>query len=260
MENFKLNEQIAFLRKARGVTQEELAQTLGVTNQAVSKWESAQCCPDIQLLPGIAAYFGVSVDELIGYRGADTSNNLFLQLRTVIDGMPAGEDSKFALELAYRLHAILFSKKMMSGGNPGWNSDDAIDHAGAAEWGMSCLSQQGITTRMRYESVFFSSNKSLHLDSHVITALSAHLRRLSDARALRTLTALYTLTVGDERYYAPASEVAEAAGLPEHVVCDCLQNVLAEYPDVNYDGEQPRYRIRGRYMHIVPLVALLSDE
>lgn len=68
MSNLKLNEQITFLRKEKGVTQEELANVLGVTNQAVSKWESAQCCPDIQLLPELADYFGVSIDELMGHK------------------------------------------------------------------------------------------------------------------------------------------------------------------------------------------------
>ena len=62
----KINEQIAALRKKKGVTQENLAQVLGVTNQSVSKWESGQCCPDIQLLPAIAKYFEVSIDELMG--------------------------------------------------------------------------------------------------------------------------------------------------------------------------------------------------
>lgn len=64
MTTIKINEQIAFLRKQKGLTQEELANVLGVTNQAVSKWESAQCCPDIQLLPDIAKLFGVSIDVL----------------------------------------------------------------------------------------------------------------------------------------------------------------------------------------------------
>ena len=53
-------------RKALGLTQEGLAQKLGVTNQAVSKWESGQCCPDLALLPRIADLFGITIDELFG--------------------------------------------------------------------------------------------------------------------------------------------------------------------------------------------------
>ncbi len=60
-----INKQISELRKKEGITQEELAGRLGVTNQSVSKWESGQCCPDIALLPDIAAVFRVSVDELL---------------------------------------------------------------------------------------------------------------------------------------------------------------------------------------------------
>ena len=66
MNNFKLNENIGFYRKQHGLTQEDLAKALGVTNQSVSKWESAQCCPDISLIPQIAEIFEVSIDELFG--------------------------------------------------------------------------------------------------------------------------------------------------------------------------------------------------
>ena len=66
MENFKLNENIGFYRKKLDLTQEELAQKLGVTNQTVSKWESAKSCPDISLIPKIADIFGISIDELFG--------------------------------------------------------------------------------------------------------------------------------------------------------------------------------------------------
>lgn len=126
MNDFRLNEQIAFLRRSKGITQEELARALGVTNQSVSKWESAQCCPDIMLLPDIAAFFGVTIDQLMGYSGIGTSNDLPLQLRTVIDNAQPGDDARLALRLVYTIHAVLFSKEMQSGGNAGWNPDDAI--------------------------------------------------------------------------------------------------------------------------------------
>lgn len=57
---------IATYRKNMGLTQDGLAQKLGVTNQAVSKWESDQSCPDILLLPKIADIFGITIDELFG--------------------------------------------------------------------------------------------------------------------------------------------------------------------------------------------------
>ena len=66
MDNLKLNDTICFYRKKQGLTQEELAVKLGVTNQSVSKWESAQCCPDISLIPKIAEIFEISIDELFG--------------------------------------------------------------------------------------------------------------------------------------------------------------------------------------------------
>lgn len=59
---------IKCLRKAMGVTQEEMAQSLGITYQAVSKWENNSTQPDIQMLPAIATYFGVTIDELFGYK------------------------------------------------------------------------------------------------------------------------------------------------------------------------------------------------
>ena len=66
MEIMQMGSVIAELRREKGMTQEELAQAMGVTNQAVSKWESAQNCPDIQLLPQLADLFGVTIDSLFG--------------------------------------------------------------------------------------------------------------------------------------------------------------------------------------------------
>lgn len=57
---------ISYHRKRMNITQEALAQKLSVTNQAVSKWESGQACPDIQLLPKLADIFEITIDTLFG--------------------------------------------------------------------------------------------------------------------------------------------------------------------------------------------------
>lgn len=67
MKDINIAKKIADKRRQKGITQEELASFLGVSKPAVSKWESAQCYPDITLLPALAAYFDISIDELIGY-------------------------------------------------------------------------------------------------------------------------------------------------------------------------------------------------
>ena len=60
-----IGKRIALLRKEKGLTQEELATHMGVSPQAVSKWENDQNCPDISALPKLAKLLGVSVDELL---------------------------------------------------------------------------------------------------------------------------------------------------------------------------------------------------
>lgn len=55
------------LRRKKGITQEVLADFIGVTKTSVSKWENGATLPDIQILPLLASYFEVTVDELIGY-------------------------------------------------------------------------------------------------------------------------------------------------------------------------------------------------
>lgn len=63
----KINENIRMLRKSRSLTQEQLAEAMGVSVGAVSKWEKGLSNPDIALLPHLADFFSVSVDVLLGY-------------------------------------------------------------------------------------------------------------------------------------------------------------------------------------------------
>ena len=65
-----LGKRIAELRRAKGMTQEELGAVFGISAQAISKWENDIACPDIGILPELAGLLGVSVDELLSGKAA----------------------------------------------------------------------------------------------------------------------------------------------------------------------------------------------
>lgn len=67
MNKLNFSHTLTKLRHERNITQEELAAFVGVTKASVSKWETSQSLPDILLLPVLASFFDISIDELIGY-------------------------------------------------------------------------------------------------------------------------------------------------------------------------------------------------
>ncbi|QCH26582.1 HTH-type transcriptional regulator Xre [Clostridium tyrobutyricum] len=67
MDKLKIGEVIFKLRKKKGLTQDELGNFIGVSTAAVSKWESGSSYPDITLLPVLASFFNISIDELLSY-------------------------------------------------------------------------------------------------------------------------------------------------------------------------------------------------
>ena len=81
----KIGDKIKELRKRDGRTQEEIASSLGVTSQAVSRWEANGGYPDMEIMPNIASLFGVSIDALFGYDGVDRKNRIDSILSEVQD-------------------------------------------------------------------------------------------------------------------------------------------------------------------------------
>ena len=65
MEKRTMGSLMSALRKSKGMTQQDVADILGVSNKTVSKWECDDGCPDISTLPAIAELYGITVDELI---------------------------------------------------------------------------------------------------------------------------------------------------------------------------------------------------
>ncbi len=80
----KLGEKIKELRKMSGRKQEDLASALGVTSQAISRWEASGGYPDMEIIPAIANYFGITIDELFGYE-SDRTRKVDRYYRQIID-------------------------------------------------------------------------------------------------------------------------------------------------------------------------------
>ena len=75
MENNRMGEFLAALRKSKGYTQQEVADTLGVSNKTVSSWETGASCPDISMLPVLAELYGVMCDEIIRGKRLNTEED-----------------------------------------------------------------------------------------------------------------------------------------------------------------------------------------
>lgn len=85
-----IGENLRRLRQKKGVTQEQFAEVMGVSPQAVSRWENDSACPDITMMPGIAMYYETSIDDIVGMdslRRTETLNAIHGKaLRMVADG------------------------------------------------------------------------------------------------------------------------------------------------------------------------------
>ena len=65
--DLSIGNKIKSLRKQRGITQEQLAESIGISFQAVSKWENNITLPDITLAPALVSFFGFTMDELFDF-------------------------------------------------------------------------------------------------------------------------------------------------------------------------------------------------
>lgn len=252
MTTIKINEQIAFLRKQKGLTQEELANALGVTNQSVSKWESAQCCPDIQLLPDIAELFDVSVDELIGYKATVGLGDICLRIKDYFLALP----ERAAFDNVYRIAALLHEVASTDGYKksvPWKEKDYSVEDI--SSWGFSVCSEPEGSTGRKNNSLFFSLGKGyVSPNGSQLRDLKLTLEQFSDLSVLKVLYALYGITLGDFDLYVTADEIAYAA----HLKIEDVENVLNDTPvTVKEEDGKFKYRLDGAFSHVPPLLSFL---
>ena len=92
----KMGAKITALRKARGMTQEQLAAALGVSGPAVSKWETGSSCPDIMLLCPLARVLGTNVDTLLSFEEELSQEDLENYMGEIIELAGGGEAERAA--------------------------------------------------------------------------------------------------------------------------------------------------------------------
>ncbi len=130
-----IGENIKRLRREKELTQETLAEFLGVTFQSVSKWERGESYPDITLLPSIAAFFNVSCDELLGSKAAERESeiqkylDLYSDLRTKDTPYVFGQLSQAIKEFPgeYRLLVSYLDALLMTKSNEDDDSEKILD-------------------------------------------------------------------------------------------------------------------------------------
>ena len=105
---------IKFFRKNKGFTQEELADLLSVTPQAVSKWESENGLPDVSMLIPLAQVLGVSTDALLGYDSLSENEEIIARVKETVQGMKHSDEGR--AETALRVSEYLMTETTL---NPG---------------------------------------------------------------------------------------------------------------------------------------------
>ena len=252
MNDNRICEQISFLRRQKGITQETLARHFGVTNQTVSKWESGQCYPDIQLLPQIADYFGISVDELMGHTPAASLEALCLTLKKYFTDLPEAKCFDEAYRLAAQLHEIVISagyKRQIS-----WKEKDYAKGC-SGTWGLSAWSDTEGQAVREGNVILFADNRAWNKKKKTeIRKNACMLELFGDEKVLKILFALQELTAAEPDRYASAEEIAKAVKTETAEA----EKILSELPVSVQEGqEEERYRIEGYAAWIPAILAMI---
>ena len=163
------------LRQNKGVTQEQLGEALGISSQAVSKWENQSALPDIMILPKIADYFGISIDELMGYKlNALTYKEQFVKFMLGNGIMQLGE---FNLKSGQKKGYFLDTEKFTTN----------AQIAKIGEYFADCIRENGlefdVVIGLAYHGIAFSAATACSLfNKYGVTVDYCYDRKVPDSR------------------------------------------------------------------------------
>ncbi len=220
----KLAETLTRLRTEKGVTQEEIAAALGVSNRTISKWETGASAPDLAMLAALADYYAVSTDALLGLARKEDQT---------ADGMIrrafAGLDRRAVILKAFDVTAAIFPASYDAFS---YKQDDCNDEVDLLPPKLGLASRSCVTDPQFFDLVVASEEVNLAVMLLRNKAKFAWLRKpekqtriaalfafLGDPAALTVCAVLHS-TACPESF--TADFIAKAAGLPEEKVAQVL--------------------------------------
>ena len=121
MYECKIAEKLVELRTSKGVTQEDVAQSLSISNKTVSRWENGASTPDLPMVIELAKYYGVTTDTLLGL-SEDKKQSTTEEIRSLFEGLDRRESVLKAFEAVKALVPAMY-------GTVSKYSDDVYDRA-----------------------------------------------------------------------------------------------------------------------------------
>ena len=220
----KLAENLQLLRKQKGKTQEELAEVFNVSSQSISKWELGINCPDITMLPKIADYFKVSIDELLGYKPMSSINSIYIDVKSLIDSSSNKIDDAYKIA---RLAVSCIHEKERT------QAENLL--VGKRDYSLSYGQEKSGITICSDESVFISSFVDLRdYDITTIRKVANYLNKISDLNSLKVIFGLFNLHVKNQEFESfSIQEIVEETKLDEEHVNKVLNNI-----DVVFDRNE----------------------
>lgn len=220
--SIKIGENIQALRKEKHLTQEELAEVFGVTSQSISKWELGLSCPDISVLPEIADYFKVSIDELIGYKPMTSISSLYLNIKSLVDEKESFNEKIKTIYQIAMLASTCVSK----------NEKDSVKAL------IEGKKFKNVTLCQNHSGTIIKGNNSLFMtsfdnypvfDTNIIRKVHRYLTSINKMNTLKVLFALHNLMIenGMTKNYT-MNELVEKTNI-------CANDIWIAFNDLNVE-------------------------
>lgn len=227
-----IGENIAKYRKTKGLTQEQLGELLGVTNQAVSKWESGVSMPDVMLLPKIANVLGITLEALYGMQPTEK--------RIKADDFPKAANDHL-IEFMVKQSGVRFGFNKSEEENISYHKKRIYE---SGECVQGCISDEAgavfISGDISFINTDYKTNESLYLLEKPEICLI--LKKLSNNCTRKVLSYMYKESFSEKSTHNKhfhIGTITKGTGLSDDDVLDALYqllaiNLLETYEDDDY--------------------------